>query len=123
MKKALPFLLLALLTFSCKEKNVSKNVEVCGVKDPIRNLPWLRDLVEKAKANKEDSAMTISLVELRGEPVINYTLSYMSCIGCHNFHCDGSRVDMSSYTETEIQEFQKNIWDEKGKRIVLWPEK
>ncbi|WP_031527512.1 hypothetical protein [Dyadobacter crusticola] len=123
MKKTLPLLLLLLLALSCKEKKVAKNVEACGVRDPIHNLPWLRDLVEKAKQNKEANVMTISLVQLRGEPVINYTLSYMSCMGCYNFHCDGTRVDMGIYTEAEIREFQKNVWDEKGSRIVLWPEK
>jgi hypothetical protein len=123
MKKALPFLFLLLVTISCKEKSPSRNLKACGVSDPIRNLPWLRDLIDKAKKDKQENITTITLVEVDGEQVINYYVSYMSCIGCISYRCDGSRFDTSSLSPTEISEYQNKIWGEKGKRIVLWPEK
>ncbi|MCE7059540.1 hypothetical protein [Dyadobacter sp. CY343] len=122
MKKMLPFLLL-LLVISCKEKNPNAELSACGVTDPVRNLPWLRDLVEKAKADKQADIMTIKLVEIAGEPVINYNLSYFSCIGCITYKCDGSRLDWEKYSQEELKEFQENISGDKGKHVVLWPEK
>jgi hypothetical protein len=123
MKTSLPVFLLLIILLSCKDKTPASATEICGVKDPIRNLRWLRELVDEAKRKKEDGFMTIVAVEVGGETVINYYLSYMSCIGCVSYHCDGSRFDMSNYTQSEIQEYQKNIWGTSGNRVVLWPAK
>ncbi|KAA0989062.1 hypothetical protein [Dyadobacter aurulentus] len=123
MKKTLPFLITLLISLSCKDENPASKLTACGVKDPIRNLPWLRELMDKAKADKQEDMLTITLVEIGGEQVINYSLLHMSCIGCVAYHCDGSRLDWENYSQEELKEFQENIWGDKGKRIILWPEK
>ncbi len=50
------FGIILLLTFSCNNANeAEKNSSICGVNDPVKDLPWLRDIVNKAdqdKANK-----------------------------------------------------------------------
>ncbi|TLV03682.1 hypothetical protein [Dyadobacter luticola] len=122
MKTSLPIFLLLLMLFSCKDKSVSA-VEICGVRDPVRNLKWLSDKVEETKKNKEDEFMEIVAVKVKGETIINYHMMYMSCIGCYGFHCDGTPLDMTTLSQAELQEYQKNIWEESGKKIVLWPEK
>ena len=112
-------MLLALL-LSCKDKSPGASLELCGVKDPINNLKWLKDMMDQARDKKEEKMITVVAVKLRGETIINYYALYMSCIGCIGYHCDGSRLDMSKYTQEEIQQYRKNIWEEKGDRIVLW---
>ena len=123
MKKTLPFLIILLISLSCKDENPASKLTACGVKDPIRNLTWLRDLIDKARADKQEDMLTVTLVEIGGEPVINYSLLHMSCIGCVAYHCDGSRLNWENYSQEELKKFQENIWGDKGKRIILWPEK
>lgn len=122
MKPYLLFLFL-IVVFSCKDKSVSSNLELCGVKDPVRNLPWLKTLIDEAKANNQDEHLTITLGKIKGETVINYSLIYMSCIGCVAYHCDGSRLDLSQYTQEEMNAYINSIWNDKGRGLVIWPEK
>ncbi|KAA6439457.1 hypothetical protein FEM33_14460 [Dyadobacter flavalbus] len=123
MKKfVLPVLIVCSL-LSCKDKDVSSNVSVCGVNDPVRNLPWLKNLIEKAIDDKEANILTVKLLEFKGRPIFNYNTLYMSCYGCVNYECDGSRVDISKFTEQELKEFWALINDASGKKTILWPEK
>jgi len=119
--KHFPFLFILLIpVLSCREDDPAK-LEVCGVKDPVRNLPWLKDLVEKTATGLEAKYSSITLVYLRDEPVFNYSSATMSCIGCVNYHCDGTRVDMKLYTEAERVAFKDNLFNKRGKRVVVWP--
>ncbi len=102
---------------------MSSRVEVCGVKDPVRNLPWLKAKIEDAKAQKQDKILTITVGKLKGEPVLNFYLTYMSCIGCVTYHCDGSRVELSKYTQQETMDFMQTIWGGASQGEVIWPEK
>ncbi len=122
MKAFLPIFLVLVVSIACKEKHASpaSDVEICGKKDPLNNLPWLRDLIQKDKEKKLATMLTVVAVTVQGKTVINYYKSYMSCIGCINYNCDGSTFDGSSLTEAERKEFQKNIWGDGGKRVVLW---
>jgi len=123
MKTSLPVFFILLIFCSCKDKTPYPADNVCGVTDPVRNLSWLRNMVEEAKRRKEENLMNIVAVKVRGETIINYYMLYMSCIGCISYQCDGSKFDMSKLTQAEMQEYQKNVWDTSGNRIVLWPEK
>ncbi|WP_353720979.1 hypothetical protein [Dyadobacter sp. 676] len=122
MKTTFLFLFL-LFVFSCKDKTVSSNLEVCGIKDPVRNLPWLKSLIEDAKANKQDNILTITVGKIKGETVFDYSLSYMSCIGCVGYHCDGSRLDPTKYTDQEMKDYFDSIRGEGSRGPVIWPEK
>ncbi|GAB2797555.1 hypothetical protein GCM10027275_48800 [Rhabdobacter roseus] len=123
MKNTTILLLLLSLLFACRKDDPAAELSVCGVKDPARNLPWLRDIIKEAKRKNEENITTISLVEVRGQPIINYYVSYLSCIGCLSYYCDGSRVDLSTFTQAELRDYQDNLWTESGKRVVLWPRK
>lgn len=122
MKNLLLFFFLIFI-FSCKDKTVSSGLEACGVKDPVRNLPWLKAMIEKAKADKQANMLTITVGRIGGEVVFDYYLSYMSCIGCIVYHCDGSRLDPKRYTVAELTELSRSIRGEGMERQVIWPEK
>ncbi|MCE6991727.1 hypothetical protein [Dyadobacter sp. CY323] len=122
MKKSLPLILLLALMLSCKDKSPGSSLELCGVKDPVNNLNWLKALVDEAKT-KDPSYTTIVAVTVKGETLINYYVSIMSCIGCISYHCDGTRFDMSVLSQEESKQYQEDIWGEKGRRVVLWPQK
>ncbi|GGB82737.1 hypothetical protein [Dyadobacter sediminis] len=123
MKKLVLPVLIVCSLLSCKDNTVSSNVSACGVNDPIRNLPWLKNLIEKAIDDKEANMLTVTLLEFKGRPILNYSTLYMSCYGCINYECDGSRVDISKFPEQELKEFQALINDTSGKKTILWPEK
>lgn len=121
MKSYLLFLFLVLF-FSCKDKTISSGIEVCGVKDPIHNLPWLKAMIEDAKANKQENILTVRMGKIKDEVVFDFNLIYMSCLGCVAYHCDGSRVDPSKYTPDEMMDFMTTIRGEGAKGPVLWPQ-
>jgi len=123
VKTLVLFFLLIFSLLSCEHKSVTSKAEACNVKDPIRNLTWMQDLIEKAIDDKEANMLTITLLEFKGRPIFNYSTLYMSCFGCVNYECDGSRVDMSKLSEQELKEFWALINDASGKKTVLWPEK
>jgi len=50
MKKTLVFILSYLLFLSCS-KNDSNAVTACGCEQPQENLPWLKELIQKAKSD------------------------------------------------------------------------
>lgn len=121
MKKLL-FSLFLVFAFSCKEKTVSSTLEVCGVKDPVRNLPWLKAKIDSLKTEKQDHMLTVTVGEYKGEIIFDYTILYMSCNICTVFRCDGTRVDLSKLTQEEMQEFTKTVrGDRRGP--VIWPQK
>ena len=121
--------LLLVFVFSCKKDEIERNksgaikATVCGVNYPVQELPWLRKLIQEAKDRKEDNILTVKLVEVNGNPIFNYYTSYMSCIGCISYGCDGGRIDISKLSATEIQEYNNKMISGSGEVIVLWPEK
>jgi len=127
--KTSAILLIMFLALSCKKDDVEKGkanavkASVCGVNYPVQELPWLRKMIEEAKDRKEDKMLTVKLIEVNGEPVFNYYISYMSCIGCISYGCDGGRIDISKLSATEIQEYNNKMISGSGEVIVLWPEK
>jgi hypothetical protein len=122
MKSSLLILLLFCL-LCCKDNNPVNEQTLCGVKDPVRNLPWLRDLVDESIRNKTAEHLTVAVVRIGEETLINFTYIYMSCIGCVSYHCDGSRMDWSKYTQEQLEKYQNDIFKEDGKKVILWPEK
>lgn len=121
MKKLLLPLFLIFI-FSCKDKTISSTLDVCGVKDPVRKLPWLKAKIDSLKAKGEDDVLMVTVGKIKGEIVFDYTLLYMSCYVCQAYRCDGSRFDLTKLTQEEMQEFVRTVrGDDKGP--VIWPEK
>lgn len=112
-----------LFIFSCKDKTISSTLEVCGVKDPVRNLPWLAARIDSLKAEKQDNMLMVTVGKLKGEIVFDYTMLYMSCYVCQVYRCDGTRVDLSKLTQEEMQEFTRTVRGEGTRGPVIWPEK
>lgn len=131
MKISVIFILM-ILSFSCKKEKLGKletiekheaiKASVCDVNYPVRELPWLHKLIEDAKDKKVDKILTIKLVEVNGKPIFSYYLSYSSCMGCINYQCDGSMIDVNKLPAAEIQEFKDKIISGQGKVTILWPE-
>lgn len=122
MKKLLLSLFL-LFAFSCKDNTVSSTLNVCGVKDPVRNLPWLKAKIDSLKTEKQDQMLMVTVGKLKGEIVFDYTMIYMSCNVCDVYRCDGTRVDLSKLTQEEMQEFTRTVRGEGTRGPVIWPEK
>ncbi|OJV15486.1 MAG: hypothetical protein BGO21_31350 [Dyadobacter sp. 50-39] len=122
MKKLLPFLFIIFI-FSCKDATVSSRTEVCGVKDPVRNLPWLKAKIDSLKTEKQDDMLMVTVGKIKDEYVFDYTMTYMSCHVCVVYRCDGSRVDLSKLSQTEMEEFVRTVRGEKTRGPVIWPEK
>ena len=51
MKKLIGFIL-CLLMLSCSQKNQADGIAVCNCTNPQENLPWLNELIQKAKTDK-----------------------------------------------------------------------
>jgi hypothetical protein len=123
MKFKYLLMLIPIFLSTCEDKFPGSDVEACGVKDPVHNLSWLNKKINEAKKENQENILTVTMVTVREKQVINYYLSYMSCIGCVSYNCDGTLFDMGSLTDAERMEYQKNIWGDSEKRVVLWPEK
>lgn len=126
MKPYAVFLFL-FLAVSCKkdelEQDSAVKASVCGVNYPIRELSWLRKMIEDAKAKKEESLVKITLVEVDGNPIFNYYISCPSCLGYDSFYCDGSTLNMTQWSFYDIFEFQKKLSEATKNTVTLWPEK
>jgi hypothetical protein len=120
MKASLFLIFLFLGMGSCKKDEPA--IEVCDLNDPVRNLPWLRNLVKQVQDKKETEITTITLTEIGSKPVINYYISYMSCIGCISYYCDGTKVDLSAFSSGEVETYYMNLSGQSGKNRILWPE-
>ncbi|MDQ6480777.1 hypothetical protein [Dyadobacter sp. LHD-138] len=127
--KTYAILLFLFLAVSCKKDELDRDptgavkASVCGVNYPMRELPWLRKIIEDAKVKKEENLVTIKLFEVNGKPIFNYDSGYMSCIGCISFYCDGSPVDITKWTVAEMKEYQSKVIAGTGKIATIWPEK
>jgi len=51
MKKILVFVLSYLLFLSCSKNDSNTAVTACGCENPQKNLPWLKELIQKAKTD------------------------------------------------------------------------
>lgn len=83
MVRSTLFLLFLTAVLSCKKDiaNPSADIEICGVKDPINNLAWLKKLVEEAKRNNEEDMLRITAFTYQGKTYINQYKMIWSCIG------------------------------------------
>ena len=103
---------LSLLTGACRQDKTiaaSKNVRACGVKDPANNLPWLRQQISDIKQGKDAAITTITLITRNNEALFQIYRSYMSCNICQLYRCDGTLLDMSKLTNTELMEIGRKL--------------
>ncbi|WP_345247783.1 hypothetical protein [Nibrella saemangeumensis] len=123
MKQAVLLLIvLGLLTGACQRDRTiaaSKNIRACGVKDPANKLPWLRQKISDIKQGKDSAITTITLVTVNNQDYFNIYMSYMSCIGCLTYRCDGSQVDQSKLTNAERMEITRKLGTP-AERVIIY---
>ncbi|SEJ48489.1 hypothetical protein SAMN05216327_11191 [Dyadobacter sp. SG02] len=98
-------------------------MNVCGVKDPVRNLPWLRAKIDSLKTQKQEEMLMVTVGKIKDEVVFDYTMTYMSCYVCVVYRCDGTRFDLSKLSQEEMKEFTRTVRGEDTRGPVIWPEK
>ena len=111
MKKLIFFILLVLLTLVGCEKNyertvwVNPDVECCGVKDPLNNLEWLKELYSVYKDSYFSKTKELRKPEFfflfqngitqENFVVIDTQGEYSSWI--HIYNCSGNQIDGGKY--------------------------
>lgn len=121
MKTKLQFLLMAIMLNACTSTAVVEPTEyhaACGVNDPAKNLPWLKDLIGKAEADKSTGAYKgnyigqIYQTTWRNQDAF-WTNFMMGSGGIYArlYACDGHQIILNSMdpSATEIEEMNKTI--------------
>ena len=120
--------ILALLLFSlaltcCKDKNDS--CPVCGVNDPMENLPWLKSTLMLYSAADYQSLEKIDLYEYNARQLVLFswqlngiedapTGAIYNCDGDVLYYCGGYQpFDSCSYIIARSK-FVRNIWDKQN---------
>ncbi len=107
------------LAVSCK-KDERVDISACGVKDPVNNLPWLKEMVDEAKRAGTANITTIRKFEYKGNAYFTYYQAHLSCMNCIIFDCSGERVTPGAlFTEEEYQELAGESYGPSA--ILVWP--
>ncbi|AUD04168.1 hypothetical protein [Spirosoma pollinicola] len=118
MTKLFIFTALIGLALQCEKQTTPEPYSTsCGVDDPAKELPWLKDLIAKADEDKATMAYKgnylgkIYLESFRDQPVFIVDMMMGNGgIALYLFHCDGQRVNDIRDDEiaTTIAHFQRN---------------
>lgn len=82
------FIAIALSALACKkDKHQENNVKVCGVTDPVKNIPWLKHAVDSFLQIKQQG--DVKVVTYNGQDYVNIQADFLSCWACHLHTCDG----------------------------------
>lgn len=117
--------LLGIIGFSCQKDEVP--TLVCGVSDPITELPWLQTVIDRQNRHNLDTS-AIRQYEYEGQTVFlltHYpmTLSYGSTQNRQIYNCEGESLSSFWFTQEQYNAFfqkavfQKEIW-RKNKDIL-----
>lgn len=117
--------MLSLVAFSsCKKDKriidplrLNSEVSACGVKDPVNNLQWLKEIVQEAKKDGSDKYLTITKADYNGNTYFDSWLGYSSCWKCSIFDCGGNRVEKKNFTQQQWGELTQAL-DGKEAEIV-----
>ncbi|ODS82444.1 MAG: hypothetical protein ABS46_08875 [Cytophagaceae bacterium SCN 52-12] len=119
-KYYLVVLLLPFIFSSCKKGTSSPAISACGVKDPVNNLSWLKEIIDEAKRDGTASITTIKKFEYEGDTYFTYYQAYQSCMNCIIFDCSGARVIPGAHFAAE--EYQELAGESYGpSAVLLWP--
>lgn len=91
------FLIFPFSFIACKDdsisNNQSENLFVCGIKDPLDNVKWLKNEFEKLEGGPEVNG--IVLYKYEGKEVIEVQGSLFSSTNQHQYYCNGDRLDLN----------------------------
>lgn len=117
LKRCAFILLLAVSGTGCEHE---ETISACGVKDPIENLEWLRDLKNNSEGNAEISSAEIVLYKWNDKDYIyfqktinlaqDFPNSIFDCSGNLQFQCGGNQpVDNCSVFFAEAEKIA-TLW-------------
>jgi hypothetical protein len=115
MKKIVILIVIVCLAngfYSCKDKHQDY---ICGVKDPVTELEWLKEWIKKAEINENHyyDLSVIYLETFNSQPVFYIYISASSCLFCEVYYCDGTKV---KFTTESLTEFSNNLKKDK----IIW---
>jgi hypothetical protein len=93
MMKKLSYLIVSIffVAFSCQEKSEEPKFEVCGIKDPVKELAWLAEKTASIESTGSSSPAFIRLGEYSGETIF---LDGICCSSCNTvvlaYNCEGT---------------------------------
>lgn len=112
-------LLLVTYTLAACKKDEAASVSACGVRNPARNLPWLKKLLDEERKNGTDTGLRITAFQYKGTTYFNYYQTYMSCVLCHVYDCSGNILGTGGVIgEEEYQGFFKAAAGPSS--VVVW---
>ena len=102
--KKLSFLILSIFfaSFSCQEKAEEPTFEVCGVKDPVKELAWLAERIASSGQSELNKYFFITVADYNEETIF---LMKNCCPFCNSvvtaYNCEGTFLAVVG-SESEI---------------------
>jgi hypothetical protein len=117
MKKLLLLCLLILGIFSCQKHELANpelsGAAICGVADPLKNLPWLKTKIEEsATLTDYCNLYQVTQGNYAGKTVYIEVLGGALCCTCGNtvYDCEGKVVFSCDVKEEDKIANKKVIW-------------
>jgi hypothetical protein len=101
--------LFTLVLLSCDKNDLSPEDKVlidsaCGVNDPIKELAWLKTIVDNAEKGPDKGlyAGTVQKVHYQEKTYFIYQKYIMSCMACLVYDCQGNKLDILADPEIHM---------------------
>ena len=95
-----------ILFFSCKNENET-DMLICGVKDPIKDLPWLNKEFKSLIGGPEINAIVLYIYN--NNYVIEIQGSLFSSQNLHQYNCDGTKIYLEGLDFKKFLEVRKEV--------------
>lgn len=114
--------LMLLCLFSCEQEYVNPEgagYGVCGVSDPLKELPWLKAQIDEATQGEPSDHCRVASVtqgSYKGETVFIPVLGGALCCPCGNavYNCAGEIIFTCDQEEEAKIQDKKVIWQKKN---------
>ena len=112
--------MMALALAACTDESdpgSRESLSVCGKKDPLNELKWLREEVSRFEGGPEINAVVLYSYEDRD--VLELQGSIFNSTNMHQYYCDGEKLDLenpdafSRYKQSRIEKailYGTKIW-------------
>jgi hypothetical protein len=85
---------IALSATDCKKNTAPAGEDACGVKDPVSNLPWLKEKVDSLRA--ESLGGQVRRYRHNGQDIISIHAWIQSCYPCNLYTCFGQPLTQNN---------------------------
>lgn len=115
IKRLLVLTLLISISFACSKQDIV-NDTVCGVINPVTNLPWLKEFTEKMqKGDYGDCSRCVMYLEkYKSRDILVVENFPDNCVLCEVRECDGSYMKFKDFEENQ------NFINSLRKDIIIW---